>query len=256
MQSDTSEPPARTSAAARSAICSWSEWRRSERPGRHEAHSAGSLRSVPSPEQGTSHKTRSYSSPALGRVWPRCVTTTAFSPAPSERSRCASTYARSGSASFATTTPPSAPCETISSSCVVFEPGAAQTSSTRCEACTPRSSAGTMLTTSCRITSPQPDARSSHACRAAAAPLACASLRSSSRESGSWYPWHQGRARPCRPLESSKARISCCPSAQHASLAAERLGSPHRRNVIGSGERMDCPKACQSAADESSFWRA
>jgi hypothetical protein len=113
----------------------------------HLAQIAGFLRSVPSPEQGTSHKTRSKNGEPfaavalssvvtmLGKFWPLCVDTTNNG----ELMRlhwCTNMYALSVSASFATTRPcldSSSGRErlTISSSCEVLLPGAAHISKHR-----------------------------------------------------------------------------------------------------------------------------
>ena len=174
-------PPGRTSAAAFRATATCVACRALPSPGCHRFKTSGSLRSVPSPEHGTSASTASYPrvtesettlSPSLfrslntgtGTSCPMAQVTTRLAVSFAAR-LCLATASRSvstrrGFPSFATTRPCSGPPvgETRSRSCMVLFPGAAHTSSTRSPAFRRGESAstGSIDTASCLAQTPAP----------------------------------------------------------------------------------------------------
>mmetsp|Transcript_107578 Transcript_107578/g.213699 ORF Transcript_107578/g.213699 Transcript_107578/m.213699 type:complete len:276 (+) Transcript_107578:1089-1916(+) len=137
----TSRPPGRSISRPRQRMvnCRW--WRSSASFGLHLSHNAGCFLRVPSPEQGTSAKTRSNK-----RDWPSCVTrfgkkrastcVTMVVGEPNLFKLCFNVSARFASISLATTAPvgaslPPSQC-IISMICEAFEPGDAHRSSTIC----------------------------------------------------------------------------------------------------------------------------
>mmetsp|Transcript_29385 Transcript_29385/g.98348 ORF Transcript_29385/g.98348 Transcript_29385/m.98348 type:complete len:274 (+) Transcript_29385:576-1397(+) len=124
---------------------------------------SGFLRSVPSPEQGTSHRTRSYAPAGPGIRCAGAQQTTV----PGTRqhaSRTRSLSHRWGLISLATMTPPrlvssdgpAAGAARRESRSTVLEPGAAHMSRTASPRLTPSSSGGSIDTASCRLSRPSP----------------------------------------------------------------------------------------------------
>jgi hypothetical protein len=182
-------PPGRTSAAAFRATATCVACRALPSPGCHRFKTSGSLRSVPSPEHGTSASTASYPrvtesettlSPSLfrslntgtGTSCPMAQVTTRLAVSFAAR-LCLATASRSvstrrGFPSFATTRPCSGPPggETRSRSCMVLFPGAAHTSSTRSPAFRRGESAstGSIDTASCLAQTPAPTPSATASC--------------------------------------------------------------------------------------------
>ena len=169
-------PPTAKSDSPRSAIWSCSECRLLPKVGAQRCQISGFLRSVPSPQHGTSQQilvTRRFRRPpppshpwvSAGSDWPGCETIASrAAAAPSASQRRTSVYARAGDTSLATTkpvgsTPPLA--NSASTHCVVFEPGLAHMSSTTSSGCTSSNATGSMLSTAWRMRSPMAPLRTS-----------------------------------------------------------------------------------------------
>mmetsp|Transcript_22444 Transcript_22444/g.62510 ORF Transcript_22444/g.62510 Transcript_22444/m.62510 type:complete len:215 (+) Transcript_22444:742-1386(+) len=171
---------------ARTRILTWSEWRAFEIDGVQLGITWTSLRQVPSPEQGTSHRMMGYfldsdlgigyldastleyltteSILALSRRSSLSSSLLLGSSLPNTPDRCTASRRDSSRLAFtslARTRPP--PGATISEACRVLDPGEAQTSRTRivCRRRSPsnapiasRSHTGSMLPSSCRAIVP------------------------------------------------------------------------------------------------------
>mmetsp|Transcript_57853 Transcript_57853/g.156047 ORF Transcript_57853/g.156047 Transcript_57853/m.156047 type:complete len:272 (+) Transcript_57853:663-1478(+) len=232
----TTRPPPRQSCRARSRISTCVGCRATEFLLLHVLQIFRFFRSVPSPLQGTSARTRwNLPSSCFGR---RCALwqVTTSGAVGSLLHWCTSICALLESSSFASTRPWSA-CpwlfDNTSSSCPVLEPGAAHISASHSSPRASRKSAGTMLTASCRVMSPLSTFCCSHACSSLcrfSAPLSAASWNA--------LPAH---AR-CSPRRD--------PNAPRRSISSWARGESVTRRHVGSGRR-----SARSRAGHSSLGR-
>ena len=154
------KPPTFSKAIALKAICSCLEWSSRPKCGLQFLHFSGCFLMVPSPLHGTSQMMRSYRA-GVGNSCALCCTTATAAAAGCDEHRRANTQARLALSSLAMT----APSPANSKACSVFEPGAAQRSSTTWPRSMPNMATGTVLTTSCRETLPSAEHLASHSPR-------------------------------------------------------------------------------------------
>mmetsp|Transcript_32821 Transcript_32821/g.103050 ORF Transcript_32821/g.103050 Transcript_32821/m.103050 type:complete len:258 (-) Transcript_32821:177-950(-) len=253
-------------------------------PAVHRRQMTGFLRSVPSPEQGTSHRTRSKRSGAAAAPSPTasgkrrasCEVTTSDGEC-SLAAREASSWQRLTSASLATRRPRAssrlrtgaraaasvfairAGAASISRICCAFEPGLAHISSTAMPGRTSSKSGGTIDTASCRCRLPRELSRSSHAWNALMdverGAAAAAASGPSGPSPGRSLPRSHARETPnCQPSRSgyhgSDVGCSFSSGRRLCSMLARRLiarsSLPLKRQVTGRGERRHASKALHS----------
>ena len=131
----TSRPPDRTRRAAASRISRWRAMQRATFSSLHSPMASGSLRNIPSPEQGASTNTLSKKAGSVSASSSAEALTTAQFLTPMRSTFCERIFARPDTYSLAMSTPSPA---IAAASCVVLPPGAAQRSRTRSLGCTLR----------------------------------------------------------------------------------------------------------------------